>query len=251
MSEPENFQVPEEDAALSISDAERKRQRENLAKRSAAGMEKRYTDQNRADLEAAERLNAPPTITEPKCHVCQSQHRLWIERQLMKGIAYKAIADSIPSGPDRRSISHHAKHHMPMESAYVRAVLEEEAGLLDQNVEEGAMGAFSMRGALAVMVRKGFDDAMAGITTVEPRDIIQMIKAYQEMSDSASVKMVEEAKASISIFMDAIKNVFTDTLDKEQADELSRAIVLEIKRLREQNEIESHIENHMRILPRG
>jgi hypothetical protein len=234
-----------------ISDEERKRQRANLAKRSAAGMEKSYQDKNRAALEEAESLNAPPVIVEGKCQTCQSPHRLWIERRLMKGDAYKTIAEMIPDGPDRRSISNHAKKHMPIESAIVRAVLEEEAGLLGQNLEEGVQGAFSMRGALHVLIRKAYEDALNNVTTVEPRDLIQLMKLFNEMDSSSSTRMMEEAKASVSIFMEAINHTLTDMFEKEQADEVSRAIVLEVKRLRQQHELEAQIENNLRQLPHG
>jgi hypothetical protein len=220
-------------------------------------MQKRWQQHDRADLEEAEKLNAPPVIVEPKCYTCQSPHRLWIERRLMKGDAYKTIAASLPPHPetgklvDRRSISNHAKNHMPLESGVVRAVLEEEANLIGQNLEEGIAGAFSMRGALNVLVRKAFDDALAGITTVEPRDLVQMIKLFNEMDSSSSTRMVEEAKASVSIFRDAMRNTLTDMFEKEQAEEIAHAVVREVKRLREQYEMESDIENNLRQLNRG
>lgn len=233
-----------------VSDEERKRQRENLAKRSAAGMEKRYQDQNRSDLEEAERLNAPPVITVGNCQTCQSPHRLWIERRLMKGDSYKAIAESIPEGPDRRSISNHAKKHMPLDSAIVRAVLEEEAGLLEQNIEEGVAGAFSVRGAFNVLIRKGYEDALSGVTTVEVRDLIQLARVFNEMESSAALQATEEAKMAVRIFMEAIQNVVGDMLDEEQANEMKRAIVAEVQRLRSRDEIEVEVENNLRVLNR-
>src|SRR4051812_44794260 len=50
----------------------------------------------------------PPRIVEPRCHTCQSDYRDYIEREIIRGHSYLAIAKSIPDGPDRRSIS---KHH--------------------------------------------------------------------------------------------------------------------------------------------
>lgn len=246
-------EVPEEEAIpslVAVSDEERRKRQEIKEKRSVAGMEKRWQQADREELDKAVEANAPPVISEAKCHTCQNPHRLWIESMLFKGMSYKAIADSIPDGPDRRSISHHYQHHMRVDQAVVRGILEEEAGILNQNVEEGVKGAFTNRGALNVLIRKAYDDAYAGITTVEPRDLIQMIKLYNEMDSSASVQAMEEAKAAVRIYTDAIKNVFAEMLDSEMAQELQRSIVQEIQRLRKIDEIDAQVENELRVIPR-
>ena len=175
----------------------------------------------------------------------------------MRGGSYTAIARSVPENPvtgkkiDRRSVANHYDQHMGYENAIVRGVLEEEATLLGQNVAEGIAGAFSMRGALHVLIRKAYDDALAGLTTVEPRDLIQLVKLFNEMDSSSSVKLVEEAKAAVGIFDAAIKNVIADMFDREQGDEIKRAMVKEIQRLREQSEIEAQLEQSFRVLPKG
>lgn len=197
------------------------------------------------------------TVENLYVHNCQHPNRLFIEQQLVRGRSYSAIARSVPPHPDtgkvvdRRSVKHHYEEHMDLDNAVIRGVLEEEAQLLGQNIEEGLVGAFSTRGALNVLIRKAYDDAMNGITTVEPRDMIQMIKLFQELDAASSTKIVEEAKASVAIFMASIQNVFADMLEPEQAKELSDAIVAEVRRLREQNEVEAEIENHLRQLPNG
>src|ERR1035437_10767501 len=86
------FHMPD----FGISDEDRTKQRANLAKRSAAGQADKYAKDNRAELEKAERMMAPPVITEPRCRVCQSEYRLWIERQLLKGRSDASIARSLP-----------------------------------------------------------------------------------------------------------------------------------------------------------
>lgn len=202
-------------------------------------------------VEAENTSIAPPLISAKQCQVCQSQWRLHIERLLVKGIAYKSIADSIPDGPSRKSIANHAKTHMAIDSALTRAIMEEEADLLNQNYQEGVKGAFSNRAALNILIRKAYEDAINGITTVEPKDMVKMIELYDKMDSSSASQMVEEARASVNIFMEAIRNVFTDMLDKEEAEALQQAIVVEVKRLREQNELEAKIENQLRAIPSG
>lgn len=242
-----------------IDDETRKKQRENLFKRSAGGLEKKYADSNRTALEEAEAAMAPPVITVPQCHVCQSERRLWIERQLLKGRSYSAIAHSLPpeilpgGGQrtiDRRAIANHSKNHMPLDSAVIRAVLEEEADLLGQNWEEGVRGAITTRGMFNVMMQKAFDDAMNGITTIEPRDFIQMARVYNEMVSSEGAAATEEAKMAVRIFMEAIQNVVADMLDPELAEEVKRNIALEVRRLRERDEIDIEVENRLRTIPR-
>lgn len=245
-----------------IDDETRKKQRENLVKRSAAGLEKKYQDSNRLALEEAEASMAPPVITVPQCHVCTSERRLWIERQLLRGRSYAAIANSLPPEVlpggetrkiERRSIAHHSKEHMPLDSAVVRAVLEEEADLVGQNWEEGVRGAFTNRGALNTLIRKAFDDAMNNVTTVEPRDLIQMVKLYNEMASNTGVAAEEEAKTAVRLFMESIQNVVADMLDPELGEEFKRAIVTEVKRLRTRDEIDMEVEHHLgrgREIPR-
>jgi hypothetical protein len=240
-----------------VSDAERAKRQEIQRTRSVEGMKLRWQDQDRMELEEKAKLYAPPIISEPRCHVCQHPNRLFIEQQIVKGRSASSIAQSVPPNPetgkalDHRSIKGHYQKHMDLDSAVIRGVMDEEAQLLGQNIEEGLAGAFSIRGALNVLIRKAFDDAMAGITTVEPKDLIQMAKLYNDMDSSSATKMIEEAQSSISIFMAAIQNVFKDNLDQDQAEELSIAIRQEVRRLREQDEIEAQIENHLKELPRG
>ena len=242
-----------------IDDDTRRKQRENLAKRSAAGLEKKYQDSNRSALEEAEAAMAPPVITVGQCHVCNSERRLWIERQLMKGRSYSAIANSLPPEKlpeggertiDRRSISNHSKNHMPLDQGYVRAVLEEEADLLGQNVDEGIKGAFTLRGALRTLIQKAYEDAMNNVTTVEPRDLIQMAKLFNEMEASTASTATEEAKMAVRLFMEAIQNVLADQLEHDQAEAIKKEIAEEVKRLRNRDEIEVEVENNLRTLPR-
>lgn len=245
--------VEKEAKTLAVVDNDERAHRQSIKQsRSVQGMEKRWQDQDRKALDAAIASNAPPVKSEPKCSVCQSPNRLWVERQLIRGTSYTAIAKSIPNvnvDTFRRALPKHYKEHMDLEGAQVRAIMEEEADLLQQNYEEGVQGAFSYRAALDVLIRKGFSDALDNITTVEPKDIIKLMELADKMNSASATQMVEEARASINIFMEAIRNVFTDNLDRDMSDFLSGEIVKEVKRLREQNELEAQIEDHMRQLP--
>lgn len=241
-----------EDSLDVVDNDERAHRQAVKRSRSTSGMEKRWRDQDREALDKAIKANAPPVIYDSRCAICKCEYRLWIERQLMHGASYVSIASSIPGvniDTFRRSLSRHYKNHMDLEGAMVRASMEEESDLLQQNYEEGLKGAFTNKAALGILIRKGFSDALDNITTVEPKDMVKMMELYDKMDTSSATRMVEEAKTAVAIFMQAIRNVFSDNLDKELADSLSSSIVKEVKRLREQSEIESHVEDHMRRLP--
>ena len=110
-------------------------------------------------------------------------------------------------------------------------------------------GAFTARGALNILIRKAYDDAMAGVTTVEPRDMIQMIRVYNEMESSSSITAVEDAKLAIRLFMEAIKNVIGDKFEHEEGQKILVAIQDEVKRLRSRDEIDVEVERNLKALP--
>jgi hypothetical protein len=236
---------------------ERKHRREILERRSAGGLEKRWQQEDRAEIEAANKAIAPPLITVPQCLVCQSPYRAYVERMLLAGYSYTKIAEGLPPDPvtgkmvNRRSIGNHSKEHMSVDDAVTRAILEEEAGQLGQQWEEGVKGAFTMRGALELLVRKGFGDAMAGVTTVEVRDINQMIKLYNEMSSNSATTATETAEMTVRIFVEAIQNVLMkgDFIDLEAGKLLAKEIAEETVRLRERDEIDTQIERQLDFRP--
>lgn len=167
---------------------------------------------------------APPRIVEPRCHVCQHPYRDWIEFMLIKGQSYKGIGDRVSPAVDRRSISNHYKNHMDLQDTALRAILEQEADLQGQNYEEGFQGAITKRGVLEVAVRKGFEDIQAGVTTVEPRDLIQMTKLLAEMDSHQHQTALDEMRAQVHIFILAIKNICDN--------ETQAQIAAEVKKLR-------------------
>ena len=240
-----------EEEFFRVSDEERRKRREIMDRNSKEEQMRKWAQEDRSDIEKAVQKYAPPVITEPRCHVCTSPHRPWIERQLLDGVSYSAIARMLPPVEgkefDYRSISSHSKKHMRLEEAVVRAVLEEEADVLGQQWEEGVKGAFTMRGALEVMVRKAYRDAMDGVTTIEPRDIVQMMKLYMEMSTNSGATAIEEAKTSIRIFMLAIQNVClkSDLVDRDIGQQLLVAISSEVEQLRAEEDIEQTIEKQL------
>lgn len=245
-----------EEEFFGVDPEERRKRREIMDKRSGEEMLRKWAQEDRQAINTTEQKYAPPVINERRCHVCQSPHRIWIERKLLDGMSYSAIARTLPPSADGkefdyRQISNHSKKHMALDDAVTRAVLEEEADVLGQQWEQGVKGAFTMRGALEVLVRKAYKDAMMGVTTIEPRDIIQMMKLHNEMSTNTGSTAIEEAKTSIRIFMLAIQNVMlkSDLMEREQGQLVLQAIQQEVENLRAEESIEVSIEEH--LLPPG
>jgi hypothetical protein len=231
-----------------VSDEERKKRNEVLRNRSGDALKDKWRKEDRSSIDEAAALTAPPVISEPRCRVCQSEHRLYIERQLLKGRSYNAISQSIPDGPSRKSISEHYKRHMDLDTAAVRAILEEEAGAIGQNFDEGVRGAITLRGMMSVLIQKGYEDALNGITTVEPKDMVQMAKVFNELNEGSGTAAIEEARVAISIFKEALQNVLIkgDIVERSVGMQLLQAFSDEATRIRESQEIESGID---RLLP--
>lgn len=224
---------------LGISDEERKKRKRIMDKRSGADLKKRWEQGDRAEIESREREAAPPVIIESRCHVCQSPYRDFVEESLIKGNSYERIAKRIPADEngkkiDRRSISNHFKEHMDLQRTAIREDLEEEARALSQNVEEGSLGAKTDRGILKVLVAKGFDDVLRGVASVEPKDLIQIIKLLNELNNDASSTRAEENEVALRTFVRAIENVCsTETI---------RLIVTEAERIRNMDDVEFAME---------
>jgi hypothetical protein len=86
-----------------------------------------------------------------------------------------------------------------------------------------------------VMMRQAYKDAVVDkVTTIEPRDMIQMAKIIGEWEQGAATAAVEEARMQMQIMLQAIKNIFGPA---EQI-QLGR----EIKRLRKMDGIAIEVE---------
>lgn len=211
--------------------AERKRVLERLPE----NMKAEEKAEVRKAIEAAQRRGAPPAIFEPRCHVCTHQHRHWIETMLIYGQSYVSISRAIEQSPaddvDRRSISKHAKEHMNVQDAAMRAVIETEAELEGKNFEEGVANVLTMRSILEVMAHKGYKDIVDGNVTVEPRDLIQIARIKSEMDNQGAISAAEEARLQVQIMTEAIRRAFPQAEDQAK-------VVREIKLLKKQYGLE-------------
>jgi hypothetical protein len=237
-----------EDGTVTVlTDEERRKRREIVKSRGMDGQKAAWRGDDRSALEKAVASAAPEAISEPRCATCQSPHREWIEHQLVMGMSYKRIADQIVGGPSRKSISNHFVEHMALAKQAIRAELEAEASTIGQDVDAGVRGAITMRGMLAVLIQKGYQDAVNSVTDVEPKDMAQFIKIYNELNEDSGTAAVEEAKLVINVFKEAIQNVLIkgDIIERALGMQLLQAISDEVIALREEQEVDKEFERNL------
>jgi len=231
---------------LGIDAEERAKRRRVLDKQSGQAFKTANAQKDHAVIEAQKAAIAPSQVIETRCHVCTHPNRLFIEQSLVNGYGHTKIADAIPDiegvpKPDRRSIGKHLAKHMPLELQTIRKTLDEEAALLQQNVEDGARGAVTDRGMLKVLVRKAYELAQAGSIAIEMRDVIQMIKLLNDMDVKASTGRADEYERDFGLFLQAIRNVCDENTQ--------RLISAEVKRLRSYDDVETEVEAALLQLP--
>jgi hypothetical protein len=197
-------------------------------------MQKELQRAERADTQRAERNMAPERISVATCHVCQHPYRDFIETMLVKGQSYKGISARVSPHVDRRSISNHWQKHMDLQDAALRAILEEEAKVQNQDYEEGLSGAITKRGVLEIALRKGYEDIINGVTTVEARDLIQIAKVLGDMDANQQAVGLDELRSQVQIFIQAIKDVCPP--------EMQAQIASRVKQLRKRENIDAQIE---------
>ncbi len=223
------------DAEIGVGDEERKKRKAILDKRTGKDLKAQWENQDREEIEARERHLAPPPITVPQCTVCNHPYRPWVERALVKAHSYAMIARMTPPDENDRKLSsdairRHAREHMPIESTRIRMEQESAADMMQQNYDTGIRGAFTNRGALDVLIRKAYEDALSGVTTVEPKDLIQMIKLQNDMEVEDSSEQAEQTKLAMLTFARAMQNI----LPEEQL----HAVVAEAERLRSLDDVD-------------
>lgn len=215
-------------------DGNGRRQARVHAAKGSEDFKKELQQGHRAEVAKREENIAPERIVVKQCGICMHPFRNWIEAMLIKGMAYKTIADRVSPQVDRRSVSLHYKKHMDLQDAALRIIIEDEARLQGIDYENGIQDAITKRGVLEVMVRKGFEDVLSGTTTVEPRDLIQIAKLLAEMDQHQHAVGLEEYRNQVAIFIRAIRAV----CDPETQDAISR----EVAKLRKGEGVSAEIE---------
>lgn len=165
----------------------------------------------RAQLDhVARRNNAPAKIVEPRCRVCQHQNRDYIDSVLSAAdVNYSALARKLPPledgrKVDRRSLGSHAKNHLNTESGVMREIMIFEAERSGKDWQQHVTGAFTHRGFMEIMLRRAYEDVINGVVQVEPKDALAIVKMVREMDEQTSSEAVDQARATVNAFIQAI-----------------------------------------------
>jgi hypothetical protein len=219
-----------------IDSGRRKMAKVNVGKASD-DFKKELQQEARAEVAVREQGMAPERVSVATCNTCQHPNRDWIEFLLIRGMAYKTIGDRVSPPVSRQSISTHHKKHMDLQDAALRAIIEDEARLQGIDHEQGVRDAITKRAVLEIALRKGLADMVDGVTTVEVKDLVQISKLLGEMDSQQTQVGLDELRAQMQLFIQAIKNV---------CDEDTRnAIANEVARLRKRENISAQIEAAM------
>lgn len=203
----------------------------------AAAMQKEAAAEDRAAVAKAERNIAPERIMVRRCHTCMHPFRDWLELMMIKGMPYKTLSERVTPPVGRNSLSTHHKEHMDLEDTALRLILEREAQLQGIDFDQGVDDIITKKGVLEVALRKGYNDILSGVATVEPRDLVQIAKLLAEMESNQQQIGLDELRAQVQIFIQAIKDVCDP--DTQQA------IASRVKQLRGREGVQKKIENAM------
>ena len=122
-----------------------------------------------------------PLRSEPRCAVCNSPHRIWIEAELVRGSSYAAVHRELagmPHGPrkvaSQEAISNHLKRgHMPLGQEVQRQIIARRAQELGHSVEEGTMPLADHVTVARLMVQKGMQGLADGTMPLNAGDTLK------------------------------------------------------------------------------
>lgn len=171
----------------------------------------------RAQLAAIEDVKKrPPLIVEKRCRVCQSEHRGYIDSILAKGnVNYSRLASGLPKNKDgltvtRRSLKTHAEKHLNIQQGVLREIMLHEAEAQGKDWEAAVQGTFTYRGMLEATLRQFFNDMEKGVIRPEVKDALAILKVIQEMDRQAETEAVDQARATVNAFIQAIMETVPD-----------------------------------------
>lgn len=152
-----------------------------------------------------------PLRSEPRCKVCNSPHRQWVEAELVRGSSYAAIARevaSMPHGrrpiPSRSSISTHAKQgHMPLSQDTQRRIIERRAQELGRDVDSGEEPTLADHVTVAQMiVQRGVEAVADGKLPLNASDVLKASAFLRQVEMSSSGQDDSQVWAeALSVYM--------------------------------------------------
>lgn len=152
-------------------------------------------------------------ISEPRCKVCTSVHRRDIDRYLVMGMSCAEIAryyEAIGEMFTRKSVWTHSKKHLTLHNKAIRNIIEKKAEEALMDVEDTTDLLLTKRAILDIMLQKGYESVLSGISVVEPKDLISVIDKIDKMETEEQSIAVDEMVRDFKAFADAVKTFVSE-----------------------------------------
>lgn len=141
-----------------------------------------------------------PMVSEPRCLTCQSPHRLFIERELLRGRAYGAIAKEVakmPEGtmatPTPSSIGEHTRQgHLPQPAITRRKIIENRAEQIGVSIlgEDDLVDHITIN---ELVLTRGYERLIEGDIEPSMGDLLNAIKLQQQIEATSDTGYDAEA----------------------------------------------------------
>lgn len=161
-----------------------------------------------------------PMRSEPRCNTCQSPYRLEIEKKILRGYGYTAVANSLPedAGLSMSSIRSHVRNgHLPLDETVKRAAVEARALELGLDLEAHEQSLVDHIAFAKVGVQKAFERVINGDEDVTVSDGIALANLLVKVEQTAQGGVDSELMAQVfHAYMRAFVAVVTDERMQQQ-----------------------------------
>ena len=127
-----------------------------------------------------------PLHSAPGCRVCESEHRLAVEQQIVAGHTYASIERSLPKGAGLTAHnvrSHYAANHMPLQVEVMRRLLERRAEEIGRDIEAGVEDLVDHVTYARTVVRAAYEGIASGELRVGVDDGVAAARLLAQMHD--------------------------------------------------------------------
>lgn len=175
-----------------------------------------------------------PMRSEPKCRTCQSPHREFIERELVAGRSYRAIAkqlEGLPEGamahPSDHGIGEHVRGgHLPVPHEQRRDLVEQRAKAIGKSIETD----HNLVDYVAVnqmILHRGFERLQAGEIEPDTKDLLTAIATLHKIETTSPEGYdVEAYQEAMFVYMDVAQRFIPPEVFEEYGAALRRNPIL-------------------------
>lgn len=164
-----------------------------------------------------------PLISAPGCRTCGSEYRMEIESALVKGFSPGQVIKHLPEGHnlvERNLRDHLASGHLPLKSAAVQKLAQEESEERSRMVEAGAEVLASHAAFARAVVGRVRDRVASGEIEPNVRDALAATRLLYEFEAEPSALNQDTLVTAMSRFVEVVKAIVTP----DQFAELGRQV---------------------------